>query len=148
MKKSQNVRLYTSPDPQDDFEAENRYGEAYGFLMQQNPELKRKKKKSLIRREVSRDKSVTNLSRTKLTTYNKASRQATEQGSHLIIPATGNSTTMNSRKSKSKSKLKVSSKNKILLATSTSRNKLKTTSSTTIEKSLNKSKNLLRQYKS
>ncbi len=148
MKTIQQYRLYTSPDPKEDAETENKYAEAYGFLLQQNPELRKKKKKSLLRKELSRDKSATNLSRTKLTNCTKSSRQATEQGSHLMISAMGSSTTLTSRKSKSKSKLKASSKSKLLTVSGTSSNKLRVMSPVMgREKSMNKGKRLLGQYK-
>lgn len=94
--------------------------------------------------------SKNNISRNKLNT-NKFSRMNTEQSSNLIITGTNNSTTIGSRKSKSKSKLKgtATSTNKLLLATSSSRNKLKASNYSTLtsDKSVNKSKKLLMQYK-
>lgn len=65
-----------------------------------------------------------------------------------MISATINPTNLTLRKSQSKSKLKGSSKNKIILATSTSANRLKIVSpGMAREKSLNRTKKLLGQYK-
>ncbi len=107
-----------------------------------------------MRRELaSRDKSATNVSRGKITqnhNQNKQSRQVTEQcgGSQLMMSTTvsGSSTNVTG-KSKSKSKLKrtpmsSSSRNKLLLVTSTSRNKL-----VKGDKSVGKSRKLLQHCK-
>ena len=65
-----------------------------------------------------------------------------------MISGNGNSTTVITKKYKSRSKLKGSSKNKILLASSSSGNKLRMMSPIIgREKSMNKSRKLVGQYK-